>query len=799
MCFCPPRRAQYRAFLAWWLLFAGAVFGQPVDEGEPDLVDRPVSRIDIDGLQRVPEQLVRNQLRSAVGDPYDPEVVKGDVALLYRLGEFDSIDAVVEPLADGSVQLLYRLQEAVIIAEVQVVGNKVLSDQELLSAARVTRGLPRDDFRIEKAKRAIEDLYRERGHYLTTVTVDESALDETGVLLFRVIEGPRVKVKAIEFEGNTAFSDAQLHSEISTRTAVPLMRRGELDEDKLIDDVATLDRYYRDRGYLEVRVDRIIELSPDHTEVKVTFLVVEGRLFTLQVIRTSPEVLEVLSDQQVEALLKIRRGDVYSRKKIDASVKAIRDAYGLMGYVDVVENPNAVRALDLRSSDAPEVELLLQINEGPQYKVGMVHVTGNFLTLDRVIRRELRNLRPGRPYDAREIERAAERIRATRLFSDVHITVQDPDPAHPEYRDLLVEVREANTGSVNFGVAAGSDTGLFGEFSLVQRNFDITDLPESPGELFSGRAFRGGGQRFNMTLRPGTDLFQYVISWTEPNFMDTDNSLSVTGLYTEREYRSQGRRLYTEERVSLPVAVGRKLGEIWDVSVSGRFERVRLTEIDPGAPVDVFAAAGPDNISSLGLSLTRSTITTLTRPGDGSRLRLSWEQVGALGGDYNFSKVQLDYTVFLRMHRDFLGRESILKVHGRAGCIFGGEAPLYEKFYLGGRSFRGFEFRTISPKGINRSGEQTADPVGGTWLLFLGAQYEVPLIGDAMTGVVFMDTGTVTDQIGFSDYRVSVGAGIRLYIRQFGPVPIAFDFGFPLRSEDGDETQVMSFSAELPF
>ena len=789
------RRAPVRAILACLLLLAGTVCGQPVDEGEPDLVDRPISEIRVEGLKRVPQQLIRNQLRSAVGDPYNAQIVKGDVALLYRLGEFESIEAVVEPLDDGSVLLVYRLAEAAIIAEVQVVGNTVISDQDLLAAARVTRGLPRDDFRIDKAKRAIEALYRERGHYLTTVTVDESELDETGVLLFRVIEGPRVRVKAIEFDGNHAFTDDQLHAEISTRTAVPLFRRGELDEDRLVEDVNTLVRYYEDNGYLDVRVDRIVELSPDNTEVKVTFLVVEGRLFTLRAIRTEPQQLRVFAPKQIQHLIEIRTGDVFSRKKIDATRRAIGDAYGLMGYLDV-----RVDTQQLRSGDEPQVDLLLRIDEGTQYKVGVVHITGNFLTLDRVVRRHLRNLRPGRPYDAREIERASDRIRASRLFSDVHITVQDPDPANPEFRDVLVEVREANTGSVNFGIAAGSDTGIFGEFSLNQRNFDITDFPESPGELFSGRAFRGGGQRFNMTLRPGNELFQYIVSWTEPNFFDTDNSLRTSFLYAERQFRSGGSRLYDETRLSLPVTVGRKLGEIWNMAVTGKFERVELDDIAFTAPVDVYEAAGPDNLSSLRLSLIRSTVLTFTRPGEGTRTELSFEQFGALGGDYTFSKIEAEQTVFLTLARDFLGRKSILKLHGRVGYIFGADdAPLYERFYLGGRTFRGFEFRTISPKGLDRAGNQTEDPVGGDWLVFLGAQYEVPLIGEALTGVVFMDTGTVVNDIGFEDYRVSAGFGVRIYISAFGPVPIAFDFGFPLREEDGDETEVFSFSAELPF
>ena len=84
-------------------------------------------------------------------------------------------------------------------------------------------------------------------------------------------------------------------------------------------------------------------------------------------------------------------------------------------------------------------------------------------------------------------------------------------------------------------------------------------------------------------------------------------------------------------------------------------------------------------------------------------------------------------------------------------------------------------------------------------MVFLGAQYEFPLFEETVTGVVFLDTGTVTNDIGFGDYRVSTGVGLRLYIPQLGPVPIAFDFGFPLVKQTGDDSQLLSFSAELPF
>ncbi len=782
---------RYQAVLAWALLAVRVACGQVSQEIKADLIDRPVSEIRIEGLHRVSEQLVRNQLRSAVGDPYDPATVRDDVALLYRLGEFRTVTGEAELSRDGTVVIIYRVVEAAMIAEVQVVGNKLISDQDLLAAAGIARGVPIDDFLIEKAKRSIEALYRARGHYLTSVTVDESELDKTGILFFRVIEGPRVKVKAIEFEGNAAFTASELRNEIKTQTAFPFFRRGELDEEQLTDDVATISRFYADHGFLDVRVDRLIDLSPDSTEAKVTFLIIEGRRFTLRSIQTEPDPLGVFSQEQIEALVVIRPGDIYLRDKIRRSQAIVQDAYGLMGYLDV-----RIDATELRSGDAPEVDLLLEIDEGQRSMVGLVEITGNFLTLDRIIRRELRGLQPGRPFDAREIERSAERIRATRLFTDVNITLRDPDPARPEYRDVLVEVKEANTGSVNFGVAAGSDTGFFGEFSLVQRNFDITDLPESMGELFSGRAFRGAGQRFSMVFRPGNELFQYVVSFVEPNLFDSQYSLALDASWRERQYDSSGDLYYNEERLTFAARVGRKLGDVWEGGVDVQFDRIKLTDIAPNAPVDVFEAAGPDNIWGFGFNLSRSTVTTLTRPGNGSRFTFAADQ---FFGDFTFSRAAADYTVFVTITRDFQDRRSILKLSGRVGYIFGGDAPLYERFYLGGRTLRGFDFRTVSPKGINLAGNQTSDPVGGDWMIFLGAQYEIPLIGELLTGVVFVDSGTVTNTPGFSEYRVSVGAGVRIYIRQFGPVPIAFDFGFPIAKQPLDEEQVMSFSAELPF
>jgi len=794
--------AVVRAALALLALAvpASVARGQNAGDFHPELADRPIAAVNFEGLKRVSVQEVQNNVRAAVGDPYDPQTVVEDVHRLNRLGQFKHIDALVRLETNGSVTVTYRFVEQQIVTEVQVVGNRLVADSDLIAVVSLVPKGPRDDNIIKNAQRNIEEIYRKRGYYLTAVQIDEAELDRSGVLIFRVIEGPRVKVRAIEFEGNQAFTGEQLLPQIRTRTALLFIRKGELDEELLRDDVAALSRYYTARGYLDVRVDRRIELSPDNTEAKVTFIIAEGNQYhlrSLRVHRPDGSPTRVFAREQILAIIELKPGDVYSDDLRRKSVEAIRQAYAQLGYVDVLPRFNQqdpIRTAAPRVEEENAVDLDLTIDEGQRSIAGEVNIAGNMLTRDNVIRRDVR-ITPGLPIDGREVTESENRLLRTRLFSDARITLQPPDPEAPDIRDVLVEVKERNTGAINFGVAVGSDAGLFGELSLTQNNFDITDYPESFRELITGRAFRGAGQQFNITLRPGTELFQFSTSWTEPRLFDSDYALTIATQYMTRFYRQ-----YDETRYGASISIGRRFGDVWNAALRTRVENVELSNIDDDAPTAVFADAGPTFLTDLGISLTRTTIATLRRPGSGSRLELAFDQIGALGGDLDFSEVSADYTVYFTISEDFLGRKSTLKLNTRAAHIFGGDAPIFERFFLGGRSFRGFDFRTVSPKGIAADTLLPSDdPVGGDWLFFLGGQYEFPVFEDALTGVVFIDSGTVTQDVGFDDYRVSIGAGVRIYIPQFGDVPIALDFAYPLIRGPGDETQLFSFSAELPF
>jgi outer membrane protein insertion porin family len=778
---------------------AHAALGEAValqDIDDETFADRPIAEVNIDGLKRVEERLVRNNLRTAAGQPFEAASLRDDVATMYRLGQFETVTADAELLEDGSVKVTYRVTEQALIKDVQTVGNSRVSDQELRKDIPLYRGSPRDDFLVEQSVLRIKNLYRSKGYYLAEVTVDETRLKDAGLLIFKIVEGPRVRIKEIEFIGNDSFRPSELGSKIKTKPAIPFFRKGELDTELLIDDTATIDKYYRDRGFIDVRVDHRVLLSRDSKEAKVVFVIDEGREYRLRKIEIATygagddSPLTVFNNEQLVALAMLRPGAVVTSKRIEKTVESIRNAYLQMGYLDI-----QVRERTIRVGEAPEVDLFLEIVEGSSFDAGLVLIQGNFITKDKIIRRLVRIL-PGRPLNGATMEDAKIRLQNSQLFNDVRITVQQPSEDQPDVRDVIVEIKERNTGSFNFGVGFGSDQGVFGEFSVKQNNFDIADFPLSADELLAGRAFRGAGQNFNLTVAPGNEIQYYSLSLTEPHLFESNISGTGSFFYQRRIYNQ-----YDEDRLNASITVGQRLGDVWVGSIETALERVHLTNFDGSTPVEVAADAGPDIFLGVSASLRRTTVDNIFRPSKGSVLNASISKFFGIKGDVDFMAVTGGVTSFLTLYEDFLGRKQVLRLKTNFGWIFSGNAPTYERFYLGGRTLRGFAFRTVSPKAkLTLDGStQNNEPIGGTWQFFAGAQYEVPLFTDSFTGVLFMDSGTVVDTPGFDDYRLSVGVGIRMYIPQLGPTPLAFDFGFPILIQDEDQRQLFSFTAELPF
>jgi outer membrane protein insertion porin family len=763
---------------------------------------RLVKSVRFEGLKRVGEPYLQNQLRTAPGQPLNWKTVREDLRRLERLGEFRDIQADVLVDPDLNVVVRFTVVEAPLVNGVDVVGNRQVTDQDVQAVVQsnisLTRGIPIDDYQIGRAQRAIEELYRNKGYYLAQVTIDESELETEGNIIFRVREGERVKVTSIRFDGNDSFAPRQVRTVMKT-TEAWLFDKGVIDDTVLDGDVAAIVKFYLDRGYLDVRASRRVQPSPNGLEAIITFLVEEGPLYTLRNVSFvnasrraaggdgSPTVVSI---EQARGLMEVKPGDAFSQSAVDRSVKAVKDAYLKMGYVDAT-----VRSLSLRVPDQAAVDMEMSVVEGERFKTGMVYIQGNDLTQQKVIRREV-TIEPDRWLDGTEAEFTQQRLREMRLFKSdkVKVTIQPEDPRSPGSRDVLIEVEETDTGSLGFGVAVGSDAGLAGVITLNQRNFDLADTPDSFDEFIRGRAFRGAGQTFVLAVQPGIRQSNYSLTIVEPYLLDTKNSLSSSLYYRSRKFKE-----YDEERIGTRWSVGRRFGTRWTGGLAFRGESIDISEIDADSAVDLFEVEGPNFITSIGPDITRSTLDSRSRPTKGTFTEFGIEQVGALGGDFSFTKFNAEHQVFFAIDEDFLGNKTVLSFKGRVGYIpQDDEAPIFERYFLGGRSFRGFKYRGIGPLGLERSGAESDDHVGGDLLLFLGTEVERPLYKDIVSAIGFIDSGTISDDFSFDEYRFSVGVGLRLYIPQFGNAPLAFDLAIPLNADKRDREQVFSFSVDLP-
>ena len=796
--------------------------GPPIIPGLEAYENRLIRAVELRGFVATDEQLIRNSIRSLQGRPLNAARVAEDVRILTRLGRFKEVEARVQAYDDNTVALIYIVVEAPIIKDVQVSGNNEITDRELGDVVAILANTPVDRFQLDRTLRGIENLYRSKGYYQVNVTVDEKELADNGILLFIIREGERLSITDITFEGNVVFPGDKLRPEIKTETK-GLFRSGVLNDATVDQDVATIVKFYKDRGYLDVRVDRRIQPAPNGKEAALTFLVEEGPRYTLRAIKIElvPSGDEkkpirpgdgpspvIISREQAIGLITIRPGDVYGIDKITKSVEALKDAYGQMGYVDAT-----VTRADLRDPSAPVVDLYLQVFEGQPVRTGLVLIDGNNLTKQSVIRREIQ-VQPGRPLDITAIRDTERRLAEINLFAGARegrppprLTVQPPDPDNPGVRDVLLQLEDKNTGSLTFGVAAGSDGGVIGQIALRQDNFDLYDTPDSFSEFITGKAFRGAGQRFEISISPGTEVSNYSIGLSDPAVFDSEYSAGGNVYYRQRAYNE-----YDESRYGLNLNLGRRFGQRWQGRVGVRAESIDITNIDSDSLTDLFDVEGASTLSSFSTSLIRTAVDSRVRPTTGTRLELGVERVGLLGGDYDFSRLSAEYQVYFTVGEDYLGRKSVLGIKTFGTYIPEGndDTPIFERVYLGGRSFRGFAFRGVSPRGERfappggpptpaSTTEPSNDPSGGSWAFFLGAELERPIFEKTISYVLFVDSGTVTDQIGFSDYRISAGFGLRFNFPGLGPAPLAFDFGFPIASQENDQERVFSFSIDIPF
>jgi outer membrane protein insertion porin family len=761
--------------------------------GTASLKGRTVREVRVLGNTQVSTAVIRNLIRTREGERFDPATVEEDYQRVYGLKKFSNVEAKVEPTTDGGVIVVFAVTEQKQIRSITFHGNRKFTDAELEPTIDIKSGEAIDRFRIAIARQAIETQYRDANYPFAHVDLDENQLSQNGDLVFRIVEGPNVRVRKVTFKGNKSFTDDRLKEQVQTKSWVWIIRKGTYDSDAIDEDVAAVRRFYERKGFFDVRAGRKVIWSPDNTEVEVMFLVDEGPRYRID--RLSFRGNESLSERDLRRNLKLTEGAYYDYDVQQRDLREIVRAYSPFGFIYQPQSndPSYLRIEPQRvlRKEAGKIDLVYEISEGRPFHIGQVLIRGNSKTQDKVIQRELR-FQPGDLYNSGEVQDAMDRLRSgpANLFTSVNIT---PIGDAPDTRDVLIEANDRDAKTANFSIGAGvnSNGGVGGNVTFEQKNFDIANWPSRFSDIWEGNAFVGAGQTFRVSLEPGTKQTNASIRFTEPWLFDQPYS------FTEEVYlRNRIREDYTDRRLGNRITLGKRFNYTYSGLLTLRTELVDIGDIQdrPIRADEILELEGQSAIISTIMQIRRDTTNRGLQPSRGTTTTLSWEQAGWLGGDFEFSKFNLGYDYYKTLGEDLLDRKTIFSIHADAGWITGaGDAPFFERFYGGGiGSIRGFAFRGVSP----RSGP-AEDRVGGDFLLTGSAEVSFPIAGDSLRGVVFTDMGTVETDVAMRDFRASVGAGIRLVLPILGRVPIAIDFAYPVSKISEDDVQYISFQLGL--
>jgi outer membrane protein insertion porin family len=751
------------------LLFLSGLFTFSASAFEPF----QVKDIRVEGIQRTEAGTVFSYLPVKVGDTMTEDKAAAALRSLYATGFFK--DVRLE--ADNGV-LLVSVQERPAISQIEFVGEKEF-DKDKLKAALKEIGLAEgrifDRSLLERAEQELKTQYLGRGKYGVRITTTVTPVERNRVSIqFNIAEGVVAKIRLISFVGNKVFSESELLDLFVLRTPGLLTwysKNDQYSKQKLEGDLEALRSFYLNQGFLEFTIDSTqVAISPDKKDIYLTVNITEGKKYKVSDIRFAGDL--IVPEAQLRKLLKLKKGDTFSREKLTESTKAITDRLGNDGYA--FANVNAVPEID---KDKNLVAFTLYVDPGRRVYVRRINISGNTTTRDEVIRRELRQMEGGY-YSAERLQRSKQRVDKLGFFSEVTVDTVNV-PGVPDEVDIEIKVVERPTGNLLFGIGYSTAEKIILSGSISQSN------------LF------GTGNALSLQVNSGSINKVYALSFTNPYFTQDGVGLGVD-LYKRNVDATSSTIAVSTYKTSTLGAGVRLFVPVTETDTISYGLAVEKTDVEVFANssiryiefVDTFGPSNTALLATVGWARDQRDSTIYTTRGTLQRVSL---EVAAPPAELRFYKTQYELQWF-----NPIGRENVLQLTGRIGYAsgYGGlPLPFYKNFYLGGvGSVRGYQTASIGPKDIQ------GQSLGGTKMVMGSAELYFPFPGlqkdKSVRLSTFFDIGTVGDT-NINTY-LSSSAGMAL--SWFSPVgPLKISLARALRVGPGDRTQPFQFSVGTVF
>ena len=698
------------------------------------------------------------------------DVIRADFKRLWATNFLDDLSMESRDVALGNgvvgKLVIYNMEERQRIKIVDYIGSEKV-DQGKIEEELKKRGinLRIDSFidpgLVRRVAGIVRELYGEQGYQFAEVkpTVTELAGGPKLVhLSFNITQGPKVRIRDVDFVGNKAVSDRRLERQMKENKSKGwfsfITGGGTFKEDKFEEDADKIIEYYRDRGFIAARVGqpdmKILEDENDGSTrwVQLVVPITEGNKYKIG--NFTFEGNTIVKGEGLRPLFKVKEGDTYSEKKIRKGLEKAREVYGSGGYYEFTAYPDlAPRDMPGPGTDPaagpptpgpavatngkpgpPIVDVVMRVQEGKQYFVNRITFAGNTTTRDNVIRRELR-LVEGNIFNTEALKYSVRRLNQLGYFKALEgeaISVEKT-PNTDNRVDVRLKFEEQNRNQLTFGAGVSQFEGFFGQLSFQTSNF------------------LGRGETFTISAQQGSRAKNYQLAFSEPFLFDRPQTVGIDIFNREFEYIG----LYTQASAGGNIVYGFQVQDFGRMFLNYSLEQIKVKDLNPAFNDPrvtagnlllqeslLLGAGGRRTVSKIGPTYVYNTVDDPIFPSSGKRFTASLDVAG-LGGNTKFVNPRLESIAYFQHTR----RTSFgMRVQGEYITSYGESAalPIFEKLFMGGEySIRGFDLRTVGPRDPT-----TGVVFGGNKSLLFNAEYLITIAGPVRL-VLFADAGQVRD------------------------------------------------------
>jgi outer membrane protein insertion porin family len=736
--------------------------------------------IEVAGNRHIDADVIRSHFHASSDGLLDAAARDKALKSLYATGLFEDVQ-----ISAAGDHILVKVIENPTIDKMAFEGNKKVKDDDLKSVVQSKTGGPLNRAIVHDDVKRIIEIYRQHGYFEVHVEPKTIAVkNDRANLVFEIKEGDKLAVRQIAFVGDAAYSPSKLKSVIKTGETnflSFLFNNDIYDADRIEGDIDLIRDFYRNHGYADVRVRSLASYEEARKGVVVTFTIEEGTQYRVGRVDTESNV-ESVNGAAVRPYLRTLPGEIYDADAVDKTVEDATTGLTRAGtpFITVLA----------RTERVPEqllINLVYTVEQGQRVYIERIDIHGNSKTRDDVIRREF-DLFEGDPYNRVLIDRAERHLKRLGYFKSVKIDTQ-PGSA-PDRVIVNVTVQEDKTA--DFSISGGYSTaaGALAQVAVGDKDFlgtgDIVKASVTIGQYASG----------------------FDIGLTDPYALGPRLSLGVDLFGKEAladSYQSYNSTVYGA-KISTGMPLNDQLGVTWSYSIYNQGISLDPAMGTATLPIQQAAAEGPMWVSSIGSSVTYSTLDNAKNPTDGVRIQSNNEFAG-LGGAAKFARTSEDARYYHQIVGDVVG---MVRVQGGYVTPWGGQKlPLLDGFFGGPQLVRGFAPNGFGPRDITPG--TTQDNIGGNvyWTTSAELQAPVPLVpADAQLKVaLFSDAGSLwatpasgtlaslspSQQIANSQaIRASVGASL-IWASPFGAIRV--DYAYPFAKQPYDVTQRLNFTA----